>query len=507
MKNIFDYLVTQPGETIDNLYGARDGPSVKSQSPWACMAIFQSLSPLAKAYIMRIVFNETSIKASDMFSWIQTHATADHNMAIDQLINLRIFLGDASSIEKISENRHFRLNKFFQRSIKHALCHPTEPWSSMAIVPHIAEEYAPSVEVLNKYSTDMWENMLYFLVKGEAEAYISDTVKSFLVTAGLMCVDKEGNRCLRISAKGYEYMLQSTQSQVWVFVFECLKRSGEGNGQGMGREELLLFLFTLSYCQLGRGYLVDALSPTQQRLLTEFKHLGIIYQSRSRPDIFYPTRLAISMLLKDHQQAISPSIIEGSKTSSSSTVDKQSSQTQSLVVIVQTNFQVTAYLSSPLHQAMLGLFVDLRIKLPNTIFGTITRDSIKEAYRLGITARQIINFLSVHHRKDKDKDKVRDKSQGSGSGSGSDPSLPENVTDQLLLWENEKNKVMSHDAVYVAVAELASGARLEEIFEALLAFAKSEETLLWESGQDHALAVTPEGYGALVTYAQSQGII
>eukprot|EP01036_Dinobryon_divergens_P046793 gene46793-62603_t len=100
MKNIFDYLVTQPGETIDNLYGARDGPS--------------------------------------------THATADHNMAIDQLINLRIFLGDASSIEKISENRHFRLNKFFQRSIKHALCHPTEPWSSMAIVPHIAEEYAPS---------------------------------------------------------------------------------------------------------------------------------------------------------------------------------------------------------------------------------------------------------------------------------------------------------------------------------------------------------------------------
>ena len=111
-----------------------------------------------------------------------------------------------------------------------------------------------------------------------------------------------------------------------------------------------------------------------------------------------------------------------------------------LAIIVQTNFQLCAYTTSELHVSMLGLFCDVQTirRLPNVVFMSITRDSIKAAFALGIQAQQILRFLEKHAHP-----KLR---QGTTSP------LPPNVIDQVFLWDRERhrlawNEVFSHQCM------------------------------------------------------------
>ena len=65
-------------------------------------------------------------------------------------------------------------------------------------------------------------------------------------------------------------------------------------------------------------------------------------------------------------------------------------------IIVESNFKVYAYPSSPLYQAILKLFMDENYRFQNLIVGMLTRSSLKEAFKKGITAAQIMGFLTKH---------------------------------------------------------------------------------------------------------------
>ena len=65
-------------------------------------------------------------------------------------------------------------------------------------------------------------------------------------------------------------------------------------------------------------------------------------------------------------------------------------------------------------------------RFPNLSVGVITRDSCRQAFRGGITASQIIRFLNMH---------VHSKSVASAG-----PPIPPTVTDQIRLWEQERDR-------------------------------------------------------------------
>lgn len=44
--------------------------------------------------------------------------------------------------------------------------------------------------------------------------------------------------------------------------------------------EVLNFLFQLGCLELGKDYSIESLSPTQQQMMVDFKHLGLIYQRK-----------------------------------------------------------------------------------------------------------------------------------------------------------------------------------------------------------------------------------
>jgi len=69
------------------------------------------------------------------------------------------------------------------------------------------------------------------------------------------------------------------------------------------------------------------------------------------------------------------------------------------------------------------------------IFFRITRDTVKRAFRLGISAGQILRFLKMHAH-------PRLRHAGAGGGAGPDePLVPCNVEDQIILWDRERYRV------------------------------------------------------------------
>nr|AAX27959.1 unknown [Schistosoma japonicum] len=69
-------------------------------------------------------------------------------------------------------------------------------------------------------------------------------------------------------------------------------------------------------------------------------------------------------------------------------------------ILLETNFRLYAYTDSPLRTALLSLFSKIRARFPNLVVADITRDSVREALIRGITANQILSFLTSNAHPD-----------------------------------------------------------------------------------------------------------
>ena len=140
---------------------------------------------------------------------------------------------------------------------------------------------------------------------------------------------------------------------------------------------------------------------------------------------------------------------------------------------MQTNFSVVAYTRSELHIAMLSLFVDIRCRLPNAVMGHITRDVVKRSFRKRIGARAIQTFLESHAHA-----RVRERRLA-------EPGrrlVPENVVDQLFLWEQEENRATFEKGALLRIADARA-------FDSALGFARAHGYCLWHSRENRSLVV------------------
>lgn len=167
-------------------------------------------------------------------------------------------------------------------------------------------------------------------------------------------------------------MLRDRQAQVWVYVHASLTRMP-------AYEEALSLLFMLSYCRIGCSYALDALTKTQRQWVFEFSHFGIVFIPSLKSSRFYPTDVAVNLIFERECAIGVPRSITAGAAAGSASLDSAGAA-PSLLIIVQTNCGVTAYVSSELHIAMLGVFVDINLKMPNMVMGRLTRDKIKDAY-------------------------------------------------------------------------------------------------------------------------------
>jgi len=609
---------------VNKLYGSRGtvatltGESTEealpdSQAPFVTKAVFQSLSALAKNYVLRLLFVGSGADSSagttedEMRVWsIHSHGSSSkvgvqHATAIEELRALHVL--QAAHVPEDSgaaERPPLALNPHFRRALQQALLAPREPWGDALRETDAQAQvhvHVPSKAELEALSAAKWDALLRFVVGIAADAASSTraasaagrihsttslvvpaggTIERFVRRMGLMsagggpvaprghqnAVFKSGKSAsgnLRITALGYAYMLRSYQEQVWMFVYELISSASTSTAlsAGTGQEQLLSLLFMLSYCEFGRGYPLSKLTPDQQNLMLEFSQLGLAYVSgpsatntadaastldrgtlyslssvqQHAPSqwLFYPSSIAINMLFRSHEpssQSLSSATRVGQEfagagpgpgpglglglggagraseeeESASGNIHRgvsnigsagdahkeaQDSLSSGLEIIVETNMQVIAYLRSPLHLALLGLFVDLSVHLPNVAIGTITRERAKAAFRMGVCVSQIVDFLCVHAHP---------------LTRAHQPIIPTNVVDQLVLWQNERNRVTDTPAILMKFDEMPNFG--PEEFQKLSAYATRIGMNLCASSQNMSLVVPYEGYEALRAYVE-----
>ncbi|KAL0240587.1 hypothetical protein I308_106385 [Cryptococcus tetragattii IND107] len=130
---------------------------------------------------------------------------------------------------------------------------------------------------------------------------------------------------------------------------------------------------------------------------------------------FWPTHLATSLCSGD-----------ASAIQSQSADDKR-------FLILETNYKIYAYTSNELEIAILNLFVDIRIRYPNLVVGKLDRQHVKAAMEKGISARQIIAYLSSHAHPQ--------------MYNSPPPLLHPTIVDQLHLWDRERNRLQTEETV------------------------------------------------------------
>ncbi|KAF5915501.1 hypothetical protein HPG69_012661 [Diceros bicornis minor] len=219
-----------------------------------------------------------------------------------------------------------------------------------------------------------------------------------------------------------------------------------------------LWYFMLQYLQTAQSRGMDLVEILSFLFQLSFSTLG---KRKSRR--YYPTRLAINL--------------------SSGVSGAGGTAHQPGFIVVETNYRLYAYTESELQIALIALFSEMLYRFPNLVVAQVTRESVQQAIASGITAQQIIHFLRTRAHP------VMLKQT---------PVLPPTITDQIRLWELERDRLRFTEGV------LYNQFLSQVDFELLLAHARELGVLVFENSAKRLMVVTPAGHSDVKRFWKRQ---
>jgi transcription initiation factor TFIIH subunit 4 len=438
----WEYLEQLPGTDFYRLY----------KNPTSALAIFRKrLSSLAKSFVMFMLYMRTPITVSDLELMTNPGSLKEKEQALDLLHRYHIFIDT-----RLNTAKAYQLTENFAKSLRQAL-EGSGSGKSFGEISAAAEASSIKIEDLDRFAREQWEGILGYMVgssaisvenNGGQIAEPSRGVMHLLTTGHLIELAGTASRGYtpKITKEGFAFVLQDINTQVWALLFLYVDLAEDA--RGMSKVDVLSFLFLVSSMELGLAYSTATLTPAQQTMLPDLQDLGILYCPPHTPSIFYPTRLATtltadSITALSHTATTLGSSLAPSHSRSISTTS--GSATVSGFIIVETNFRLYAYTSSPLQIALLALFTNLRSRHPNLVTAKVSKHSIRRAVSAGITADQIIAYLSTHAHP-----QMRRKNAYASTSSTLNPDapptiatsvLPATVIDQIHLWQLERDRM------------------------------------------------------------------
>ncbi|KAM0751463.1 transcription factor Tfb2 [Meredithblackwellia eburnea MCA 4105] len=452
-----------PGQTVASdfttaLYGFLDKLSPLTvgrlyASPANCLAIFRLLPSTARHIVLNMLWYERKLSIEEVAVWVRERKSDGGvigeqrhlNAALSSLARLYILTErkKQGSEPMLAMHDEFRIN--FRRALTGGGTHGSFGRPS-------DEPHDPKIDVafLDSYAESQWETILHFMVGSAITQRPSDGVLSLLSRSGLMTGT---NRALKITSEGFQFLLQDVNTQLWDLLLQYLDLAVQ---QEQDVVEVLGFLFMLGSLELGRAYSTEPFSTTQLGVLSDLCDYGLLYRPSPRSTSFYPTRLSTTLT-----SSAAPLV-------SASHADEEKG-----FLIIETNYKVYAYTSNPLQIAVLNLFVSLKSRFPNFVTGQITRDSVRTGLQNGITANQIIAYLTSRAHPQMRKQKGL---------------LPTTVVDQIRLWEREGERVKTSEGYLYDDFSSTSD------YELVANYARELGVLLWELPKIRKMFVTMDGH-------------
>lgn len=192
-----------------------------------------------------------------------------------------------------------------------------------------------------------------------------------LLGAGLIV--REGSSQLTITNQGFQFLLADIMEQLATVIVQYFASYLEQ------REELLDAISIISFLAFSKPDFSSSLATlpkSQQKQLKPLDDLGLVFLPPQAKTVFCPTNLC-RFLSFAGEAPVSLMKSEG-------------------FIIVETNYKIYAYTNSPLHLSILSLFIKIKTRFPNMIYGTLKQDSVQDAFKKGITASQLIKFITTH---------------------------------------------------------------------------------------------------------------
>jgi transcription initiation factor TFIIH subunit 4 len=410
-----------------------------TRGKFVCRAVLQQLSDVGQQIVMRLACCGGSFPLGGEAYNFGVRDWVIQKMKLPQLLKE---LKKWGILEKEGDDIKLtdKFNKGLQASIRSL---QSSPWVALthseinSIYSEAGIKYKPiCLTDLDRHTQDQWDSLLHFLVgTPNIRNEPPQAVVQFLEETGLMQADPDwkgpSDRApLLITSSGYEFMLLDTHQQVWHFVVQYLQSLEAHKKAAEFLSEAILFLISLSFAKVGEAYSSASLNKRGRSLMRDLSLFGLLFVRNvsEKISIFYPTQIALQ-LVQETSSKKSMFWSLSTKALEAALANPKPSESSHLSIIVQTNFQLCAYTTSELHISMLALFCDVQTirRLPNVVFMIITRESVKSAFSLGVKAEQIIRFLEKHAHP-----KVRN---------GGDSSIPQNVEDQIWLWDKELHRL------------------------------------------------------------------
>ncbi|RDL41889.1 Uncharacterized protein BP5553_01868 [Venustampulla echinocandica] len=406
-----EYLERLPGTTFRRLY----------QQPSTALAIFRRMLPhLAKTFAMALLYMTKPLPLADLDLWVRPGSKRQRDEALSLLNRLHMVTITAPSRD---DPQAVSLTKAFSSSLRLALTGGGDH-QSFGVPANDLETANVDVQFLDDFARAQWEGILHYIVSnvgdGMRQAGEGPTagVKQLLEAGHMVTRQKRSGG--GITQAGFSFLLQEVNAQVWTLLLLWIENAEK---MGMDSVEVLSFLFMLGSLELGRAYSTTILTASQKEMLTHLVDFGLAYIPPSTPNQFFPTRLATTLTsdasaLRSVAAGFDNALSAGAGTAG--------------FIIIETNYRLYAYTSSPLQIAVLSLFTKLTTRYPNMVSGRITRESIYRAISHGITSEQVISYLSTHAHP-----QLLKVATAKGA-----PVLPPTVVDQIRLWqiENERMK-------------------------------------------------------------------
>lgn len=467
------------------------------EAPATCLSIFRLLSPIAKFFIMQMIFNERPQSVRDLDKWCKPQAKTLQYDALKRLKALHL-------VEEDSGGNFLRLHMTFRKNFRDSL---TGNQQATAFGNLCTDEDGHNITVafLDKFASQKWETILHYMVGTELPSKPSASVLSLLKLGGLMEGQGTDARNLNITNSGFQFLLQDMNAQIWTLLLQYLNLTQDLN---MDPVDVLNFLFVLGSLELGKSYYLSGLSATQVSMLADLRDYGLVYQYSDNSDRFYPTRLATTLTSESATLKTPSMALDQAVDASNLALESGPGQGS---IILETNFKLYAYTNSPLEIAILNLFVNLRTRFSNMVSGQITRESIRRALYNGITSDQIINFLETHahpQMRALAKEKLEKKLEfdannnintaGGGLNSSAQHKLeilPPTVVDQIKLWQLELDRIQAFEGYLFK--EFAS----QQEFDVLCSYASDVGVLIWSDKSKMRFFVTKDGISQVADFA------
>ena len=477
-KQLLLFLSSLPREVLVSLYRAE-------WSEFACQAVFRALSPQARMYVLKALGGESL--SSNLLAWKGN--AKPHEQALEILVNLHILQealekSNAPPTRGVRSITNYKLSETFATGVKQALVHDL----------HDRGEENPTnqkqKEMIEDAAAEQWNNVLSFLVSSSGGILggeevpvkkrdgrqtkrarvtttpspvrelirLDSTVQQALKDLGFVSSvpateDQNGQQPQpqqQITSLGYEFMLKEVFEQVWSLVQHFVSQSPMEH-----RSSTIRFLFYLSFLKPGQEISIEQHSEFPNESISFFIAIGLIQPSQARGGggggrRFLVSSLGVHAMFGPSTQKKLFTIATSDESTTSggggaaSTVDNQNRGHHrnqlfglgGMRIIVETTFKVFCYTSSPMHSQMLQLFCQIEARLPNLVVAMITRESVSEAFKKGISDEQLISFLqqNAHPITRTSRFNI----------------VPDNVTDQIRLWKRETTRItISYGRLFV----------------------------------------------------------